>query len=316
MTATATRDPLALVGVLARRGEHDLRALAAVIRGEPLDPDRVDTLRRAGLLRAGERPRVPAKIVAPVLALESALGLRGDGPLGQLLGLLKGAAGPSERDMLLGAMADQLAEHLDELGAGKPLPARAELRQVLDDLKATIGRLDPAQADPAYVTRVSELCARVIEQLAGTLTVRRARRHARPLPVLDVSTLAAAARGLTVTVCAPLRVPSPAALARALTGTAPLPAATARRDQLTAAPGRHRKDTITAALATADPLNALYAAQDPQEALRRHATLLSLGADGLASAGWRPSSQLAPGPAPLAWATRLDRVSGAQRSAA
>ena len=317
MLAAADRHPLQLVAVVARRGEDDLRDLAALIRGAELDPERVDALRRAGLLRAGSPPRVPAKLVAPVLALESALGLRGDGPLAQLLALLKGAAHQSERDTLLAAMADQLTEHLDELGEGRPLPGRGDLRDLLDDLKATISRLDTDQADPAFVTRVSELCARLIERLAGTLTIRRARRTAaRPLPALDARDLASAVFDQVHVVCVPLRTPSTEALARALLGTDALPQASTRRETLGHSSGQERRRVVAEALTAPDPAVALYGGQDPKEALRRHATLLSAGSDGLAAAGWRSTGTLRDGPAPLAWSTGLAETAAYEEAAA
>lgn len=316
MPLTASRQPLDLVGVLARRGEDDLQALAALIRGEQIDPDRVDTLRRAGLLRAGDHPRVPAKIVAPVLALESALGLRGDGPLSQLLALLKGAAGPSEREMLLDAMGEQLAEHLDDLRQGRPVSDPEGLRGVLDDLDAAVRRLRPDQVDPAHVTRIAELCARLIERLADTLTVRRTRKPQPAAPPATLSALAAACPDPLPRITRPVALPRVDALARALLGAEAPPAQTTRRATLDPADASGRRALVAAALAGRDPAQVLYGqAADSVEALRRHALLIGLGSESLAQHHLRSQATILPGPGPLAWSSQLARRHTAAQAA-
>jgi hypothetical protein len=307
------KPPLDLVAVLARRGESDLLALADLIRGKTPDAAQLDTLRRAGLIRPGPHPRVPGPLIAPILALETALGLRGDGPMAQLLALLKGAVAASEREALLVAMAEQLQFHLDELDVITATPAAPGLRELLDDLDATVRRLDADAADPALVTQVADLCARLVERLASRLTPRRKRKPPTPLlPGIDSAQLAGLVADHVVVLPVTVAVPDCGALARALVGGAVLPAVTQRREQLAAASGAaNRRLTALQALRANAPLTELYSCADGREALRRHAALIGLGETELDAAGWRSSGQPAPGSGAVAWLTVLSAAAAA-----
>lgn len=308
--------PLALIGVLARRGEDDLRALARVARGEQIPEDRADSLRRAGLLRAGPRQALPAALIAPVLALEAALGLRGGGTIVELVKLLQGAETADQRDLLLDALRDQLEEHLAALDADGAHKLDVEaLRPALDDLAQTVERLKLGGCDPAQATAVAQLCAKLIERLAGTIQPRRrARRRQAPEVVVDhipdadrPRLLADAVYDMQFASPRLITVPSEQALARALLGAEAIPAASRRIEHLDAAPQKDRRREVLDALTGADINTALYHGAGIEEAFLRHLTLIGLGPAQLRDRAVVSSAERRPGPAPLSWSTALTR---------
>jgi len=302
MPPSATgRSTLELVGLAARRGEEDLRVLAACARGEPVDPELADALVRAGLLRGGQEPRLPARLLVPVLALEASLGLNGERLLAELHALLRSAPTAAARNSLLVALAAELDGHLDELRDGA-LATETAL-EVVADLVETVRRLSDAEADPVLVTRVAALAAQVVERLARALRPRRTR--SRPAAGhYEERELARAIAGMVVALPRPRLIPSARMLAAALAGPQPLPYASALVREL---PGATACPTaaVRAALADPDPLHALYAGYDIEEALRRHARTVGLGRQVFAEHGRLPGAARLNGPAPLAWTTEL-----------
>jgi hypothetical protein len=304
--AVASRSTLDLISLAARRGEADLRALAALARGEEIEAETSDGLVRAGLLRSRSgRVRLPAQLIAPVLALEAALGLAGDSALGELLALLKQASTRNARDTLLEALAEQLHAALAELGNGSELPDAASMRVLLDDLTATVAQLSSEDADPAYATRVAELCALLVERIAERLTGKRRRAEAKRTPDLPLHLLAAAVAGMPVALTRPLTLPSSAALARALAGPQAQPLAATRKIVMFEDETPQRRESVRSALEDDAPLERLYHGVGVDEALGRHACLVGLGRSALTEAARLPSALRRSGPSPLAWSTEL-----------
>lgn len=305
------RDTAALLAVALRRGEASVAALAALARGETLDEGDLERLKRAGLLQ-GER--LPPRLIVPVLALEASLGLAGPALLEQLLGLLKGANDRSARETLLLALIDQLHEEAVRLAESQPATVDlGQLHAVLDDLALTTERLRGEDVDPALVTRVAVLVAKLVEQLAEAVTLPRRQRQHKPLAAFPPELLALAVDDLVLTFPKLLAVPSVEDMISAFAGDSVLPAAPAPRPlELNASERVTRGRAVQAALSSAEPTRALYEGLDLGEALRRHTRLIGLGRDALVTATLLPAADRHDGPKPLAWSTAL--VSSAEQA--
>jgi hypothetical protein len=272
-----------------------------------VDAPTTEGLVRAGVLRAGGK--LPAKLLVPVLALDAALGMQGDRLLGQLTRLLSGSASVEQRDMVLDAIADELTEHLEQINDGPAVAAPEQLRAALTELRDTLTRLAAEDADPAQVTRVAVLCAKLIERLAPQIAPRPTRKvKERPLTGSghDPQDLADAAWGMAVRLTSPIVVPSVEALAQIAAGPARLPQRTQRRAELGVDHRAGRTERVSAALRSSNAVAELYEGQTIDEALRRHVCVTSLGAQGLRDAGVRLSSSQTDGPQPLEWSTTIE----------
>lgn len=303
--APSARDPVALLALALAKGEPTIASLAALAHGQTLPEGEVERLRRIGLIEAGP-PRLDPRLFAPILALEAALGLAGEETLNQLLGLLRGAGNRAARDSILAALAEELHRHIDILAEGVA-PTAELLEPILSDLQQVVARLHVAEADPILVTRVAELAARLIERLARQLRVgRRPRRERDQLPDLPLPSLAAALGDLHLQLPHLLPVPSAQAIARAVSEPEFPAAGESRSESFLTNDGRSlRRTRVGEALLSPEPLHLLYRGQELPEALRCHSTLTGLGREALESAKLDSLSQIAVGPAPLAWSTRL-----------
>lgn len=298
------RDTAALLAVALRRGQTSVTALAALARGEILPDAELAQLRRAGLLQ-GER--LPPRLIVPVLALEASLGLAGVDLLEQLLNLLKGADDRSAREALLLALIDQLQEEAADLVEADPKDVDLNrLHEVLDDLGLTTARLRSQEVDPALVTRVASLVAKLVEQLAEAVTLPRRRRKTKPLQSYSPDLLALAVEDLVLSFPKLLPAPSVEDLVGAFAGDRMLPKAPpARPLELVASERASRKQAVETALRSSEPIRALYEGQELPEALRRHTRLIGLGRDVLAEATLVPVASKESGPQPLSWSTAL-----------
>lgn len=311
--AHGSQSTLALIALVSRRGAEDVIALAALARGEEIEEGRSKALLRAGLLRAGSPPRLPARLIAPVLALEASLGLAGQDLLARLVGLLKEADSPRAREALLAALVEELEEYLSHLADDAPDGAAPDLRETLDDLAATVAQLSAAAADPAYVTRVAGLCAHLVERLAQQLACPRPRQEKKQRVQFSLEELAASVAGFWWAPPSLLPIPAPEALAAALAGPAVPVLASERKLTLAGAEDREgRRARVAAALDQPHPVESLYAGLDLSEALARHVCLVGLGRSVLDEAGRELSAELRPGPAPLSWSTELAAAEAAE----
>lgn len=307
---TTERDPLALIALVCRRGEGDLRALAAIARGQEIDAEEERALVRAGLLKVGpEGPRIPPQLIAPVLALDSSLGVSGVEVISDLISLLEGASDKeSEREVVLDALFEQLGERLHSLKEkGRPPSDADELSEVLRELSRATERLQDEGLSVSRATRLSALCARLIEQLAQHAQPRKKRKAHRALPTGSPERLAAAARGLSLSLTQTLLIASPERLQAALMPKR-TPTINNRIAQIDPAHSQKlRRAAVERSIKEADPALSLYGGQDAVEALRRHAILI-----GISASGWRERGLLSvygrrEGPAPLAWSSPLER---------
>lgn len=299
---------LDLIAVAARRGPDDLHALAQLARGEEVSEERVQDLTRAGLVRGGARPHVPARLLIPALALDAALGLSGEETLAELATLLTKAQSPRAREMLLHALQEELLGHIESLGNGKVPDKPEKLSAALGALDDTLAALLAISSDAAAVTRTATLCARLVDKLAYALAPRRRAKSPQQMPALDAARLAGSVCDMVVSVTRTLRVPSAESLAAALAGPQSRPQAPARAAKMARSVSASRKQDVLDALAGDSPVDALYKNQEPEEALARHSALIRAGADTIAAHGWEFISQRTPGPDPLEWSTDIART--------
>lgn len=299
MALPVTASTLDLVACAARRGEDDLRVLCLIARGENVESGRVASLRQAGLVRGGSPPRLPARLLAPVLALEAALGYAGTETLTSLLGLLRAAGSRSARDAVLVALTEELQEARERIRSGGEHD-QVSLRLAIEGIGEALETIAAADADPALVTRVATGCARVIEMLADRIAPG-ARRQSKP-PSYDSKLLATGVRDLVCRETRPLALPPLSALVRSLAGEASLPLASSRRETLPVATAR---DSVDEALEARDPIAALYGGVTLDEALRRHVRLSCGGRSTLARHDLKPGERTRCGPTPLRSSSEL-----------
>jgi hypothetical protein len=306
---------LVLVALACRRGPDDLSALAAMARGESIDPQRAQSLVRAGLLRASKTgPKLPAELIAPVLALDASLGGQGSQLISELVAMLAGADG-AQRDVLLDALTEQLQNQLEQLRGLEVSGSSVEaLLAALNDLQQATGRLQDEGLSTSRATRLAALCAQLVEQLARHAQPKRLRKSKDPL---NFSFEAAAAVSRTRVVCLtqPLRLPCAQRLAASAVGSR-TPPVSERQARMEDASHGNLSAEVVARSGSANPSQSLYSdCSGVVEALQMHGALIALGEEHWNEAGLVSASEIIEGPRPLQWSTSLSSRKVGERAA-
>lgn len=264
---------------LFRRDASDLNPAIRLAKGEEIPEEDYQRLKRAGVARKNRKRPFAPSVVAALLSISESMD-RGRGVLRSLKDRLRGAETRPEREMIILSIREELETVKDRLADQNLVPVLEEIRLILD-------RLDPDDADPAEVMEAAKMIARIIEQVAGTLTPLETQER-ETAPEFTFENLAASIDQAPY-LSRPVVYPDVHDLAAALRGEVPPPVQ--KRSSQAFEPIADRRQEAEKGLADPDPVLSLFG-EDTAVAMERHAALASLGRKGLQDHGRYPSLAL------------------------